>query len=320
MSFMGSVLLIGSNRRRADEAHPRGNPASPCIALARHQQAAGLWLEGPIPIPAHNDAAKAAEIANSTDTALDGWIPMGVGGQVPKRTPNIFVSYRRNDSSAMAGWIHEKLFSQYGTSVFKDIDNIAIGENFRNAIGRALRHCDVMVAVIGPKWLGPKDDGTRRIDEERDWIRVEIEIASHLGIPIIPVLVERAQMPGTHQVPEGMREVTLLNALVIEPSADFQNQVRRLFDSIDRLPIDDAPIDKAKVDRPPIDEPAHLVNEPPLRSRSLVRRLLVPFEFRSSDSTSANIARSFGSFLVYCAYVVLIGAIAMTYLAFNLHI
>jgi hypothetical protein len=265
---------------------------------------------------------------------------MGVGGQVPRRTPNIFVSYRRNDSSAMAGWIHEKLFSQYGTSVFKDIDNIAIGENFRNAIGRALRHCDVMVAVIGPKWLGPKDDGTRRIDEERDWIRVEIEIASHLGIPIIPVLVERAQMPGTHQVPEGMREVTMLNALVIEPGPDFHNQVRRLTDSIDRVPIDEAPADKAEVVHPPVAKPMAFVSAPPLRPpvvdqppadkppigepmprprwRKVIRRLLVPFEFSSSDSTGVNIAKSFGAMLVYATYVVLIAAIGLAYLVLSM--
>ena len=232
----------------------------------------------------------------------------------------------------MSGWIHEKLFSRYGTSVFKDIDNIAIGENFRNAIGRALRHCDVMVAVVGPKWLGPREDGTRRIDEERDWIRVEIEIASHLGIPIIPVLVERAQMPGSHQVPEGMREVTLLNALVIEPGADFQNQLNRLMETIDRVPVVDKepvdqgpvgrpPIDKPPPDKPPIDEPIRFVNEPP-RSRSLVRRLvrklLVPFEFRHGDSTGANIAKSFGSLLVYCIYIMLIGAVAFAYLVSNM--
>jgi hypothetical protein len=196
-----------------------------------------------------------------------------------------------------------------------------------------------MVAVIGPKWLGPKDDGTRRIDEERDWIRVEIEIATHLGIPIIPVLVERAPMPGTHQVPEGMREVTMLNALVIEPGPDFHNQVRRLTDSIDRVPIDEAPAGKVEVDHPPVAKPMAFVSEPPLRPpvhqpapdkpriaepmprprwRKVIRRLLVPFEFSSSDSTGVNIAKSFGAMLVYATYVVLIAAIGLAYLVLGM--
>ena len=85
------------------------------------------------------------------------------------------------------------------------------------------------------------DDGTRRIDEDRDWVRVEIEMALRLGIPVIPVLVERARMPRPSEVPEEIRDVTELNALSVEPGPDFQNQINRLTEWIDRIPGNSPP-------------------------------------------------------------------------------
>ena len=161
------------------------------------------------------------------------------------RSSKIFVSYRRDDSAGTAGWIHEKLSRQYRESVFKDAYSIDVAENIRSAIGRALRRCDVVVAVIGSKWLGSKNDGTKRIHDEHDWIRCEIEIALQLGIPVIPVLVERAQMPQAHELPERMREIAMLNALQVDPSGDFQNHIDRLVEAIDRLTT------STEVQRPP---------------------------------------------------------------------
>jgi hypothetical protein len=213
--------------------------------------------------------------------------------------PNIFVSYRRDDSGAIAGWIHEKLSNRYGTSVFRDIDNIGVSENFRSAIGRALRHCDIVVAIIGPRWLGPKDDGKRRIDDERDWIRVEIEMALQLGIHVIPVLVERAQMPRSQEVPEGMREVTERQALVIDSGSDFHNHINRLTETIDRLPID------ARVPPAP---PVPLVSPVPAPSRGIIARILKPFPSAPGDSAGARLIKLFGNLFLYSLYLTLMAA------------
>lgn len=220
--------------------------------------------------------------------------------------PNIFVSYRRDDSSTISGWIHEKLSGRYGsTAVFKDIDSIAVAEDFQRAIGRALRHCDVMIAIIGPRWLGVEDDGSRKIDRDRDWIRREIEMALQLDIPIIPVLVERGQMPPAQKIPEGIRDLTRLNALIVEVGPDFESQVSRLMTAIDRI---EAPSPRAEP-RPPDPTPpgaafGAIPVAPSKPARAVLRRVLLPFAFKPTDNAWARIAKAYFNLLVWCLYVV----------------
>ena len=88
----------------------------------------------------------------------------------------IIISYRRSDSQAMAGRIFDRLSGHYGeAAIFMDIDAIPFGIDFRKHIGDALRQCDVLIAVVGPHWLGGRDDGGTRIGEPNDPVRVELE-------------------------------------------------------------------------------------------------------------------------------------------------
>ena len=154
----------------------------------------------------------------------------------------IVISYRRDDSPGMTGWIHEKLAARFGEkSVFRDIDAIEPGTNFEKAIGRALHHCDVLLAVIGKKWLGEIADGRRRIDEEHDWVRVEVETAIKLGIPVIPVLVDKAVMPTAADLPQHLKELAVYQGVAIDSGPDFYQQVERLADSIVRFVPASAP-------------------------------------------------------------------------------
>ena len=76
----------------------------------------------------------------------------------------IFLSYRREDSSAWAGRLNDGLGAQFGArNIFQDVVAIGPGEDFTAAIDRALGDADVTLVVIGPSWLtaaGP--DGVRR--------------------------------------------------------------------------------------------------------------------------------------------------------------
>ena len=72
----------------------------------------------------------------------------------------IIVSYRRSDSAAITGRIFDRLIDRYGEeSVFMDIDRIPFGTDFRHHIQDALRDADILLAVIGPTWLGKTADG-----------------------------------------------------------------------------------------------------------------------------------------------------------------
>ena len=92
--------------------------------------------------------------------------------------PTIVISYRRTDSSAVAGRIFDRLIAHYDEeSVFLDIDNIPFGIDFRAHIQQTLQGADVVLAIIGANWLGVSPGGGTRMCEPTDPVRIEIETA-----------------------------------------------------------------------------------------------------------------------------------------------
>ena len=148
----------------------------------------------------------------------------------------IIVSYRRSDSAAITGRIFDRLVDRYGEeSVFMDIDRIPFGTDFRHHIQDALRDADVLLAVIGPTWLGKTPDGRVRIMDEADPVKVEIEAALKQGLTVIPVLVDNATMPGAADLPESIRDFAYINAAPIDTGRDFRQHMERLIRSIDGI-------------------------------------------------------------------------------------
>jgi hypothetical protein len=112
----------------------------------------------------------------------------------------IMLSYRRADSAAIAGRIFDRFVRHFGADgVFMDIDNIPFGIDFRERIKAELGSSDVIVVIMGLRWLS--DGGLRRIDNENDLVRIEVETALHRRIPVIPVLVDGATMPPPKSCP-----------------------------------------------------------------------------------------------------------------------
>ena len=146
----------------------------------------------------------------------------------------IIVSYRRSDSSATAGRIYDRLVSQFGQgSVFMDVDAIPFGTDFRSHIKSALLGSDIVLAIIGPNWLGPLSDGTRRIDDEADPVRVEVETALANGITVVPVLIDGTPMPGSNQLPEPLKPLAFLNAAPVDMGRDFRLHADRLVTALE---------------------------------------------------------------------------------------
>jgi hypothetical protein len=142
----------------------------------------------------------------------------------------IFVSYRRKDSAAIAGWMDERLRDHFGSdAVFRDTKSIAGGEDFRRIVASELGQCDVVVAVIGPNWIG---EDVRRIDDPRDLVRIEIESALARRIAIIPVLVNSAEMPAEAVLPPSLRALSDRNALKLDEGPDFDFHVQRIIERI----------------------------------------------------------------------------------------
>jgi len=148
--------------------------------------------------------------------------------------PKIIISYRRADSGVITGRIRDRLAQHYGDdSIFMDIDNIPFGTDFRQQIAQALTNNDLLLAVIGPDWLGATTSSGGRIHDESDPVRVEVETALQRGIPTIPVLVGGASMPKAEQLPESLKSLTFHNAAEVSSGRDFHAHMDRLIRSMD---------------------------------------------------------------------------------------
>jgi len=149
--------------------------------------------------------------------------------------PQIFVSYRRGELSDLVDRIFDALVARFGRdTIFRDIDSIAPATNFADQIGEALRECKVMVALIGPDWLARTADGGRRIDHDDDWVRTEIHIGLVLKLPLIPVLLNQANMPSQSELPRPLAGLSALQALQLGSGRNFQPDVERLVEFIGR--------------------------------------------------------------------------------------
>jgi hypothetical protein len=117
---------------------------------------------------------------------------IGTNDQAEKdRAPTVFISYRREDSSDVAGRLHDRLVDAYGRDrVFMDIDSIPAGIDFVDHVSEQIARCSAVLVVIGKQWLKAKGKGRRRrLDTENDFVRAEVAAALQQKIRVIPVLV-----------------------------------------------------------------------------------------------------------------------------------
>jgi hypothetical protein len=148
---------------------------------------------------------------------------------------NIFISYRREDTSGHAGRLYDRLKERFPGRVVMDVTSIELGADFVEEIERQLGACLVFIELIGNEWATIKDhDGRRRLDEPGDFVRLEVAIALRRSITIIPILVEGATMPNWSALPEDIAPLTRHEALAIVES-DFDHNVERLIHRLESI-------------------------------------------------------------------------------------
>jgi formylglycine-generating enzyme required for sulfatase activity len=147
----------------------------------------------------------------------------------------IFISYRREDSAAWSGRLADRLKIRFPSNqIFMDIDAIDPGVDFVEAVEEVVGACDVLIAVIGSRWLTSSDRrGKRRLDIPEDLVRLEIATALKRGIRVVPVLVEGATMPEAGELPDDLKALVRRNALEIDHSR-FNTDSERLITAIER--------------------------------------------------------------------------------------
>ena len=150
------------------------------------------------------------------------------------RSPKVFISYRRSDSSDVTGRIYDRLKEHFGKSaVFKDVHSIPPGVDFREHLEKAVGKCKIFLVVIGDRWLEATDSKRKnRLQDPDDFVRIEIESALNRKILIIPLLVRGALMPAEAKLPRSLRKLVYRNAIPIRSDPDFHGDIDRLIEAI----------------------------------------------------------------------------------------
>jgi ABC-type sugar transport system substrate-binding protein len=130
-------------------------------------------------------------------------------------TGKIFITYRRHDEPGYAQAMFLLLEKEFGRDeLFMDVQGyVKPGYHFVRVLEAQVAACDVMLSVIGPNWK----TWAKSLDDPADFLGIELKSALSLGKRIIPVLVNGAEMPDANQLPDSLKELSLLQAVTLSP-------------------------------------------------------------------------------------------------------
>jgi len=146
----------------------------------------------------------------------------------------IFISYRRDDSRYQAQRIYDAFLRRLPReTIFMDVDAIPLGANFVKVLEGWVEQCDVLLVLMGAGWVNSTDPKTRkrRLDDQKDFVRVEIRGALTRDIPVVPVLLDGAELPDEAELPDDIKGLLYRNAEFVEYrtfDADVQRLIRKL--------------------------------------------------------------------------------------------
>jgi TIR domain len=184
--------------------------------------------------PATNAVREAADYASA--------FARGVTANVDANPPygllimpsKVFISYRREDSRYQARRVYDAFVHALPPdTVFMDVDSIPPGADFVEILEGWVQQCDVLLALIGPNWLKSVDPRTkrRRVDSPEDFVRIEVRGALARKIPVVPVLLDAAEMPTAAELPDDIKALRRRHAEFVDFrtfDADVQRLIKRL--------------------------------------------------------------------------------------------
>jgi TIR domain len=148
----------------------------------------------------------------------------------------VFISYRREETSAYAGRLYDAMAAQLGEhNVFMDVE-LAPGVDFVERITDAVGGCHVLLVIIGPQWATLSNgEAAPRIAQPDDFVRLEVETALRRDdVTVIPVLVGGARMPDPGDLPDSVRALARRNALELGDMR-WRTDIQRLVDRLNEL-------------------------------------------------------------------------------------
>jgi hypothetical protein len=165
----------------------------------------------------------------------------------------IFINYRRGEDSGFVQALLGRLESAFASDqLFIDVDSIEPGVDFVRALDEQVAKCDILLAVIGKRWIDARDDADdRRLDNPEDFVRIEIAAALAQNKRVIPVLLGDAQMPRSSDLPDDIKALARRNAIRLThdrfkaDSASLVIALKRVLESIpqERRQQESGPLD-----------------------------------------------------------------------------
>ena len=151
----------------------------------------------------------------------------------------IFISYRRDDERGIVGRLLSALqLSFTPEQMFADADPVQPGDDIVRGVNAKIGQSNVLVAIIGPKWLSASDTrSATRLDNAADVVRLALEAAFKKRRRVVPVLIGGAEMPAAEQLPVTLRPLATLAPVRIQNDsfrADVDGLVKSLKGSVGR--------------------------------------------------------------------------------------
>jgi hypothetical protein len=144
--------------------------------------------------------------------------------------PTVFINYRHEDTAACAARLAEALEREPGRVTVLLDRNLIPGQDWRSALHRQLEASDVVLVLIGPRWLEARDpEGGAKLGAPEDYLTSEIVDALGMRKVVIPVLVGGARFPA--ELPPHLARLTRRQAAVLRDT-HWDSDVARLLDAI----------------------------------------------------------------------------------------
>ena len=203
--------------------NPHGDPASRCCRAE---------VSAPSPRRSSLLAARAIDILKSYKSRPGQYVRIGTP---ILRCRRFSFATGAEQSAAHTGRIWDRLRSHFGPDdVFIDVNSVPLGVDFRGYIASRVSESLVLLAVMGPNWVG-KTIFRRQISNPKDFVRMEVEAALVRSIPVIPILIDGAMMPGEKELPPTLGRLAFCSAIKVDQGSDFNHHIGRLIEAIERF-------------------------------------------------------------------------------------
>lgn len=142
---------------------------------------------------------------------------------------SVFISYRRNTASTVAANFRFILKTRLGNHVlFRDMESIPPGDEFRQVITDAIHKCRVFLLLIDPSWC--TNIGRKRLEDSNDFIRFELKLglAKRPSIRIIPILINGVISLRDVKLPGDFKCLHTLQSVQLGEGEHYDSSIERI--------------------------------------------------------------------------------------------